>query len=543
MKKKYFKPATAKVGVILWLLIICLSACKKDFFDKQPLDAISDANAWQSESDAQLGLVGAYHAGTGFAGEDFWMPRALLYLDLMAGNGSEKELIPDHVTDGSLQPDNWVTAAYWQHAYQRITSYNNFLGHIDGIQMDATKKAMMIAEIKTLRAYQYFNLGLYFGGVPIVKKVLTIAEANSVSRATQAEVWAFAEADLKESYPNLPKTRVPAERGRMTAGSSLAILGRLQMAQKKWTDAAASYKVIIDNATYNIDPRYKELFLLAGASSPEIVLSSEFMPETYTQVLPQYLYPETYGGWHQFSPYNELVKEYECTDGQPITTSPLYDKNNPYDNRDPRLDYTIMISDRTKFKGVTYISRPNSTSPDRFNRYNWSGYCINKFMDESFSGSLMNYGGSFPIIRYAEVLLGYLESKLESGAAIDQTLLDETVNKVRGRTAVKMPSVTTTDPAALRTILRRERRVEFAFEGLRYYDVLRWGIVAAENNRQFTGMKLTNTPASYKDYPVDGEGYLIYQKRNFVQGRNELWPIPQTERDINKNLGQNTGYN
>ena len=543
MKKKYFKPAIAKVGVLLFLLIVCLSACKKDFFDKQPLDAISDANAWQSESDAQLGLVGAYHAGTGFAGEDFWMPRALLYLDLMAGNGSEKELIPDQVTDGSLQSDYWVTAAYWQHAYQRITSYNNFLGHIDDIQMDAAKKAMMIAEIKTLRAYQYFNLGLYFGGVPIVKKVLTIAEANSVGRATQAEVWAFAETDLKESFPNLPKTRVATERGRITAGASLAILGRLQMAQKKWTDAAASYKMIIDNATYSIDPRYKELFLLAGAASPEIILSSEFMPETYTQVLPQYLYPETYGGWHQFSPYNELVKEYECTDGQSIATSPLYDKNNPYDNRDPRLDYTIMISDRTKFKGVTYISRPNSSSPDRFNRYNWSGYSINKFMDESFSGSLMNYGGSFPIIRYAEVLLGYLESKLEAGSTVDQTLLDETVNKVRGRAAVKMPSVTTTDPGILKTILRRERRVEFAFEGLRYYDVLRWGTVSAENSLQFTGMKLTNTPASYKDYPVDAEGYLLYQKRNFIQVRNELWPIPQRERDINKNLSQNPGYN
>jgi hypothetical protein len=313
----------------------------------------------------------------------------------------------------------------------------------------------------------------------------------------------------------------------------------LQLLEKKWGDAAATYKIIIDDNKYTIDPRYKELFWEAGEMSSEMVLSSQFQPDLYNQVLPQYLYPETYGGWHQFSPYNELVKEFECTDGKTIETSTLYDKNNPYNNRDPRLDYTILISDRSVFKGVTFVSRPGTTSPDRFNRYNWSGYCISKFMDPGFSGSLMNSGANFPIIRYPEVLLSYLEAKLESGSAIDQTLLDATINKVRSRVAVNMPAVTTINPVELTKIIRRERRVEFAFEGLRYFDILRWGIAATELNRQFTGMKLTNDPANYKEYPVDSEGYLIYQKRNFVAGRNELWPIPQTERDINKNLSQN----
>jgi hypothetical protein len=107
-----------------------------------------------------------------------------------------------------------------------------------------------------------------------------------------------------------------------------------------------------------------------------------------------------------------------------------------------------------------------------------------------------------------------------------------------------MPLVTTTDPVELLEIIRRERRVEFAFEGLRYYDILRWGIAAEELNRQFTGMKLTNDPANYTDYPVDDEGFYLYQTRNFIPVVNELWPVPQSEIDINKNLKpQNTGYN
>jgi hypothetical protein len=222
----------------------------------------------------------------------------------------------------------------------------------------------------------------------------------------------------------------------------------------------------------------------------------------------------------------------------------LYDHNNPYDNRDPRLYYTINISGRNTFQGQPYISTPGNGSGDALDAHidQFTGYGIFKFMDENYKGSLMESPCNFTLIRYAEVLLSYLESKLESGAAIDQTFLDQTINKVRGRASVNMPQVTTTDPTELRKIVRRERRVELAFEGLRYYDILRWDIAAEELDRQFTGMKLTNDPANYTAYPVDADGYYITRPRHFIKGINELWPIPQAERDINKNLTQNPGY-
>ncbi|WP_255501972.1 RagB/SusD family nutrient uptake outer membrane protein [Olivibacter sp. SDN3] len=314
------------------------------------------------------------------------------------------------------------------------------------------------------------------------------------------------------------------------------------MARQKWAEAAESYKKIIDSDVYRIHPDFTALFAASNVANGEFVLTSQYLEDVYGHVLPQYLYPETWGGWHQFSPYNELVKAYACSDGRPIEESDLYDPEDPYTNRDPRLDYTVLISDRSVFKGQTYIARPGTTSPDRFNRYNWSGYCIRKFMDENFEGNLMNFGGNFAVIRYPEVLLGYLESKMEAGDPIDQALLDATINLVRGRQNVAMPAVTVTGTDALRETIWRERRVEFAFEGLRYYDVLRWGIATQELNRQFTGMKLTNNPGSYNDFPVDAEGYLIYQRRNFKEGVNELWPIPLSELQVNGNLTQNPGY-
>ncbi len=542
MKKNHINSIIAKIWIILVLLGAFSSGCKKDFFDKQPLDAVSDGTFWKSAADAQLALVGCYRTKIGNEAENFWSCRSLVCLDLAAGNGSDKDHEPDILTDGTLNSSYWMVLNYWQTAYQRIATCNNFLDHIEKVTMDEANKAIMIAEVRTLRAYEYFNLALYYGDVPLVQHVITVPEANSVTRASKADVWSFVETELNESFAILPITRPDKENGRITSGAALALLGRVQMAENKWSDAAATYKTIIDYDCYIIDPKFRELFWGVGAFSKEIILSSQYQKDVYSVTVFMNIYPELWGGWLAFSPVNELVKEFECTDGKTIDVSPLYDKNNPYDNRDPRMDYTIMISGRTSFQGKTFLATGSPQSPDRFSKNDWPGYAIHKFMDENFTGSLSNSGNNVSIIRYSEVLLSYLESKLESGSAIDQTLLDQTINKVRGRAAVNMPAVTTTDPVELRKIIRRERRVEFAFEGLRYFDILRWGIAAEELNRQFTGLKLTNDPANYHDYPVDSEGYFLFQRRNFKEGINELWPIPQYERDINKNLTQNTGY-
>ncbi|KLT67062.1 RagB/SusD family nutrient uptake outer membrane protein [Pedobacter sp. BMA] len=528
--------------IIMVVVSLTMSGCKKDFFDKQPLDRVSDATFWKTEGDAKLALTGVYRAQSGWGGQDWWHPLSMMWLDLMAGNGSEKEMSPDRVTDGSLNSAYWVTSGYWDNSYQRITTCNNFLAHIGTVTMDENAKKIMIAEVRALRAYEYFNLTVYFGDVPLVKNVLNISEANSVSRASKSEIWSFLETELKESAAVLPVTRPNAESGRFTAGSALAVLGRLQMFEKKWSDAAVTYKKIIDSKAYIVQDDFSQLFYISNEFSKEIILSTQYIQDTYSHPVPQYLYPEAFGGWHQFSPYNELVKEFECIDGRPITESPLYNTNTPYANRDPRLDFTIMISDRSMFRGQTYVSRPGTSSPDRFNRYGWSGYCIMKTMDPSYTGNLQNSGQNAILIRYPEVLLGYLESMIESGGGLTQSLLDQTINVIRKRSSVNMPAVTQLDPASLRTIVRRERRVELAFEGIRYYDILRWGIAAEELNKQFTGMKLTNTPSTYRDFPVDDQGYFIYQKRAFKKGINELWPIPQKEIQVNKNLKQNAGY-
>ena len=529
--------------MIFTILSATLFSCSDDIFDKQPLDKVSDQTFWKTEKDANKALTGCYNHGYGWVTASFWAPRTMLWLDLMAGLGSEKEEYPDGVTNGNLTSSYWVIEDYWKTTWTAIVACNNFLDHIDNIDMTESTKTRMKADIRALRAYHYFYLATFWGDVPLVTTVLSLNDANSVSRTPVTQVWDFVEKELNESAPLLPQTVSESELGRMTQGAAYAILGRVQMERKEWSEAAATYKKIIDSGVYSLEPNFKEVFWESKENSKEIIFASQYKEDTFYHVLPQYLYPEVNGGWHQFSPYNELVKKFECIDGKTIDESPLYDKNNPYDNRDPRLLYTVMVDHKSSFDGKEFISDPNSSSSDRISKYSqWSGYCIAKFTDESFSGNLMNYGGNFILIRYPEVLLSYLESKLEAGDVITRSLLDETINKVRGRESVKMPPVTETNVAKLREIVRRERTVEFAFEGLHYYDILRWGIASEELNHQFTGMKLTNDPANYTDRPVDKDGYALCQKRIFTVGKSELWPIPLSEIQINPNLKQNPGY-
>ena len=152
------------------------------------------------------------------------------------------------------------------------------------------------------------------------------------------------------------------------------------------------------------------------------------------------------------------------------------------------------------------------------------------------------------MLRYAEVLLSYLEAKIENGDIINQDLLDQTINEIRGREAVMMPMVTETDPAKLTEILRRERRVEFCIERtIRYMDIRRWGIFEEVMNKQFYGMKLTDDPANYTDYSVETSGpmsghYKVIDKTGSITADMELIPIPLSEIDINPALEQNPGY-
>lgn len=530
-----------KLPVFLSFVLVC--GCN-DMLNTVPLDQLSTDTFWNNEKDANLALMGVYANGSvGTRGSiGFRVFDTYLSLDAMTDNGNEKDDILTHFNNGELNSSNTVVLNLWRASYTVIGRANNFIGNVDRVPMASEKIDQMKAEARFLRAYHYFNLYTYWGEVPLVTEVISIEEANTVSRASRQEVSEFLLKELSESAQSLPVNRPDAEYGRANKAAALAIKGRLLMAEKRWQEAAAAYQEIINMGLYEIDNDYARLFLLGNEASGEIIMPIKYRLDNYRTEIQRSVVPFQFGGWHQYNPYNELVEDYLMTDGKTIHESPLFDPNNPYENRDPRLEMSIFIPGRTLWKGQVFELHPDKGAAWRLTDRDWSGYGLKKFADESHTAAINNYGGDYPMIRYAEVLLSYLESKLEAGEAITQSLLDQTINQLRRRLSVNLPDVTQTDPAALREIVRRERRIEMAFEGLRLYDVHRWGISHIVFNKRFHGMKLTNDPASYNSIPVNENGYFRYREKKFRQDIDYLWPIPQRELDINPNLGQNPGY-
>jgi len=530
-------------NIILTIIIIGLAGCQKDWLEENPLSALSDASFWKTENDATLALVGVYQLGVGNGVDNLWQTRFSIYATDDARCKFEGTY---NIGDFQKPADADVIRPTWRNAYAAIYRANVFLTNIERVDMDATKKAEFIAEVKFIRANQYFWLLLTYGGVPLVTKVLSIPEANSQTRNSRNEIVDFCLTEFSASATDLPASRPANQKGRILKSAALAQKGRLLMIEHRWSEAASAFKEIMDLNVHIIDPRYKKLFEKDGETSKEIIYSVNYI-ETLSgnPIVQKRWHVAFFGGYQEYNAFQDLIDAFLMNDGLPIEESPLYDPANPFVNRDPRLYASMFLPEYTVFNGKLYLAHPNLTNFGIKELTGATGYGCKKYVTENFTGNRNSSEDDLVLIRYAEVLLGYLESKLEAGDAIDQVLLDQTINKVRGRAEVKMPSVTETDRDKLREIVRRERRVEFCWEpNMRWMDIHRWGIASQVIKKKFYGMKLTDDPANYTAYPVNEEGHLfsIDKTSLYVSPKHDLWPIPLTELDINPNLGQNPGY-
>ena len=226
---------------LFWFLGIFLIGgfLRCESLDKYPLSSLSTETFWQSENDAMLGLTGAYRVagGTGQANWDFWNQVAVINLfESTTDNGFEKDNLVTDINNGSLASTYSPINSVWRNTYTQIARCNNFLENIDDVPMNSDKLAEMKAEVKVIRAYDYFNLYFYWGDVPLTTNVLTVNEANNITRTDRNEVRDFVIKELQESIPQLPITRPDQEYGRITRGGALAILGRVLMVEERWEE-------------------------------------------------------------------------------------------------------------------------------------------------------------------------------------------------------------------------------------------------------------------------------------------------------------------
>lgn len=539
------------------LLTASLASCD---LDRTPLTSYAAADFFTSEQNAMLALTGIYHGNITYGREeygptDWWSYQGLLMLDICSDNGWDRRGLNSNyglIAAGTLSASKTgATSTYWSLSYQKIARCNSFLQNITAIKGSVSDEVYRryVAEARFMRAVQYFYLASYFHDVPLVTHTLTMDEANTQVKATQAQVTDWCISEFSEAAADLPLWSA-VDHGRANRQVALAFEGRTQLMMKQWTAAAASFKQIIDLGENKLSASYPALFQpsTADALSENIFVARYDADKCGSGMLKQFnpTMDGAVGGWCLHNVTASLFEAYQFTDGTPFSYHDAkYDASDLARNRDPRLAQTLYWNGCTFGKGV-YNCDPDKNAANGkdglhpSNQSTKTGYMMRKYIDENYmynGGDNNKYPAKLPIVRYAEVLLSYVEARMEAGTLTAADL--EYLNQVRRRSS--MPDITATAPDVLRPLLRNERRVELALEGLRLWDLLRWGTAAEAITGDVWGASFPNSAATTKrnagNKKVDPENMNRWYvgTRNYASGPT-VWPISQSEQDINPNL-------
>ncbi|MEX2593796.1 MAG: RagB/SusD family nutrient uptake outer membrane protein [Anditalea sp.] len=496
------------------LTVIVLGSGCEGFLDKNPTDQLSSGLFWKSKSDFDNALAAVYGTLQNSI-YSFGVPNWDVITD--NGYGQHNYEGSNGIVQGNIFPSSggYISSVYTS-SYQAIARINIFLENLEAYQgedMDNDLKMTYEGETKFIRAFYYFQLYTAYGSVPIVTEPLNFENQHQEKRPA-TEVFDQVISDLDEAIELLPEEAFYNSNGHAVKASAEALKVRVLLfvaydengnAQADIMQSAKEHVLSVMESGYELDEEYTHVFQDATQEgNQEIIFSIKFLAPDNSTPMDQW-----YGDWLVVSPLQNMVDEYEYIDGLPFGESPLTDADAPFSNRDPRLGHTIFVDEVDWGGGNTH--RPSNDRP--------TGYGLKKFL----TPELTPYGYStrsqqdWVLLRYADILLMYaeIENELEGPTAS----VYEAVDAVRNRS--EMPGLPQgLSQEEMRQRIRHERRVELAFEGLRYYDLKRWKIA---------GEVLNN---------VD-DGIIPY---NF-EDRFYHWPIPQSEIDKSDGiLVQNPDY-
>lgn len=489
--------------------------------------------------------------------------------------------------NATLDAQNSLTRRRWINNFKLISKMNAVINKYQrAISNGASENEIMpyVGEAYFFRARAYGELLYHFGDVPYYTDDIDITTAKNMSRTDKNEVAQHMNEDFDKAASLLPTSYSGDQRA--TRGAALAFKARYNLYLGNFAIAADAAKQVMDMGIYKLEANYAQLFLPTTTSSPEFIF---IMPRSISAKLNvldagyvrSYI-PRNQGGWACYDPTWDLLAAYTCSDGLPIDKSPLFNPHDPFKNRDPRCSMSIVafgseymdyIYDPSpKAKEVKQVSTGkmvynNDTRANKFYA-SFNGLVWRKYADESWI-TTNGYQSENPkiMMRYADVLLMYAESKIELNQ-IDQSVLDA-MNSVRARAygvdkseVDKYPAFSIKPQKEMRYDLRIERRMELAGEHLRYADIIRWKIAPDVFSKKCMMLvDPSNLNALYeagnwfwgKTPKIDENGIADFSELEAAgmcmpaserkwDDRQYLWPIPSAEIEINPNMKQNPGY-
>ncbi len=538
--------------LLLVLFILGLISCSK-YLDVVPKDQVSDISVWENTENADLFLNGIYNSVPGPF--NVFDPYENYSDDSMDGINAvpSRTIYANSVYTPSDAPNQWGL-------YASIRACNLFIEKVAASTLPDGWKKTSIAEARFLRSYFYMLLWTRHGGVPIITNVLNhTSQGDEIFRArnTSDETVKFITDECAAIAEDLPiKAR---EEGRVTRGAALTLKGWCELFdasllhnpdndKAKWAKAAITNKQVMDLNVYRLFPDYETMFYEENNNNIESIFAKAYIGGTALGGSREGIQGPTFVKGAQLSygminPSQEVVDEYSMANGLPINDPESgYDPQNPYINREKRF-YQSIVYDGAIWKEDIMVMKqglgsPNQTDLTGAGNVTKTGYYLRKGLNPKYTVNGINNlnSASYMIFRYAEVLLNYAEAQNEAEGP-DESVYDA-INKVRTRS--DLPALKTgLSQDQMRVALRRERRVELAFEEQRWYDLIRWKIAEEKLNGTLHAMKIEKNAIGnwvYTVLPAAGGGRTFYANKNY------FLPIPQSAMDQNAKLEQNPNY-
>lgn len=469
-----------KIPFVLFTALLIVG-CGDSFLNVDSRENVEEADRDVTYTPNEF-VIGVYGNFTGFTYAFSWLGVTEIISDNADKGSSPSDTGTDkHLLDNlNFSSTTPSIESVWTEWYKTIGRATYAINYTQEYEMsDEALRSRLIAEARFLRALCYFNLVRYYGDVPLQEQDLT-------QRAPKEEVYAYIIEDLEYAAANLPaKGEYAAEDlGRATSGAALAYLAKVYLVRENWSQALDYANQVIDSGEYSLADDYALIWREEGENGPGSIFEIQARGESTAHGIQQY--SQTQGargpsgwGWGFNTPTQDLVDAYD-SEGDEI-----------------RKDATIIFAGETLFDGREVSS--NVENP----RYNQKAY-------SSANAGSSDGDKNMRMMRYAEVLLIKAEALNELGQTEEAK---EPLNMVRDR--VDLDPVTTSNQQELRQAIWKERRLELAFEHDRWFDLLR------------TGQAATVMQAHGKD---------------FVEGKHNLFPIPEEQLRKTPSMRQNPGY-
>ena len=557
---------------ISFVAVVSLASCNDDFLERPPKDQMTDANFWQNEGH----LISVANTFTESLQGKYW----LNITEIMADSAPWAVTAAFRtIGGGNFTTETSQINSLWVTAFTGIGRVNYFLNNYNRAEKVSKEiRERYAAEAYFYRAYNYWVLTTYFGDVPYITDELSVESPDVYrGRDPRATVIANITSDLEEHYKYLPEyiPAASAEFGRISQCTALALLSRIYLYNEMYDEAISAAERAMANpyhqlySTGNPSEDYVNLFNWTGRASRNAANKETLLAFVYNYDLGETartshnLSRECWvpGDYARFVPTNSMIEAYLTKDGKIWDPSTVNTYEDVFKDRDPRMVQSILPPNTpweggksgdlmsTDDKIYTYPLLTN----DKTGAMTYSGYYMRKYIEPSTVKYVGHDDNDLVMIRYAEVLLNYIEAKERSGG-VTQDDLDRTINLLRRRVGmVDMKLDALPEGSDIRTEIQRERRVELFFEGHRYFDIIRWkqGHLLGEdllgvNKRWLDQSRLAvdlNKDLTWKT--KNGQQYLIIETgRTFNPDKHYLLPIPFKQMQLNPNLApQNPGWN